>query len=101
MAIFNNGLKGNILSGLAIGVGTAILAPILIPVLASIAKPMAKAGIKGGLMLFEKGKEVAAEAQEVVEDLVAETKAEMAVEKKGISPAPPGTIGEEGSGLKS
>jgi hypothetical protein len=62
---------------------------------------MAKAGIKGGLALFEKGKEVAAEAQEVVEDLVAEVKAEIAVEKKGISPAPTETVSEEGSGLKS
>ena len=78
MAIFENGWKGNIFGGLAIGIGSAILAPILIPILASVAKPLAKASIKGGLMLFEKGKEVVAETQEVVEDLVAEAKAELA-----------------------
>jgi hypothetical protein len=78
MAIFNNGWRGTIFGGLAIGIGSAVLAPIVIPILASVAKPLAKASIKGGLMLFEKGKEVVAETQEVVEDLVAEAKAELA-----------------------
>jgi hypothetical protein len=78
MAILDNGLKGNILTGLGIGVGVALLGPILIPVVASIAKPLAKAVIKGGVILYEKGKEAAAEAGEVIEDLVAETKAELA-----------------------
>ena len=35
MAIFENGWKGNILTGLAIGIGTAIVAPIVIPILAA------------------------------------------------------------------
>jgi hypothetical protein len=77
MAIFENGLKGNIITGLAIGVGTAILAPVVIPMIASIAKPLAKAAIKGGIMLYEKNRELIAEATEVVEDLVAEAKAEL------------------------
>ena len=77
MAFFENGLKGNIITGLAIGVGTAILAPVVIPMIASIAKPMAKAAIKGGIMLYEKNRELIAEATEVVEDLVAEAKAEL------------------------
>ena len=78
MAIFGNGWKGNIFGGLAIGIGSAVLAPIVIPILASVTKPLAKASIKGGLMLFDKGKEVVAETCEVVEDLVAEAKAELA-----------------------
>lgn len=77
MAFFENGLKGNIIMGLAIGVGTAILAPVVIPMVASIAKPLAKAAIKGGIMLYEKNREFIAEATEVVEDLVAEAKAEL------------------------
>ena len=98
MAIFENGWKGNIFGGLAIGIGSAILAPIVIPILASVAKPLAKASIKGGLMLFEKGKEVVAETQEVVEDLVAEAKAELAeASPTGVAPeAPP-----ENQALKS
>ncbi len=89
MGIFNNGLKGNIFSGLVIGIGAAILAPIVVPVLATIVKPLAKGAIKGGFILFEKGKEIAAEAQEVVEDLVAEVKSELAeAHKSEMIPTP-------------
>jgi hypothetical protein len=99
MAIFENGLKGNILGGLAIGIGSAILAPIVIPVLATVAKPLAKASIKGGLMLFERGKELAAEAQEALEDMVAEAKAELTEEQKGSAVGP--QIPSEGPDMKS
>lgn len=86
MAIFGNGLKGNILSGLAFGIGAAIVAPVVVPVLAGVAKPLAKATIKSGMMLYEKGKEVYAETTEVLEDIVAEVKAEM--EETSEIPAP-------------
>jgi len=78
MALLGNGLKGNIMTGLAIGIGVAILAPVIIPVVAAIAKPLSKAAIKGGVLLYERGKEVVAEAGEVIEDLVAEAKSEIA-----------------------
>lgn len=76
MAIFD-GWKGNILGGLAIGIGASVLAPVVIPVLASVVKPLTKAAIKGGFLLYDKGRETFAEVQEVVEDLVAEAKAEI------------------------
>ncbi len=76
MALFN-GWKGNILGGLAIGIGASVVGPVVKPILATVAKPLTKAAIKGGYLLYEKGKETLAEVQEVVEDLVAETKAEM------------------------
>jgi hypothetical protein len=75
MALFDNGFRVG--TGFAIGLGAIILAPVLIPVVAAVAKPLVKAGIKGGLMLFEKGKEVIAETQEMIEDLTAEVKAEL------------------------
>ncbi len=78
MALFDNGLKGNIVTGLAIGVGTALFAPQVIPALAGVIKPIAKAAIKGSLILYEKSKEAVAEAGEMMEDIVAEVKAEMA-----------------------
>ena len=79
MALFEDGLKGNIITGLAIGVGTAILAPVIVPVLASIVKPLAKSAIKGSITLYEMNKEKLAEVKEVVEDLVAEARAELEV----------------------
>jgi hypothetical protein len=78
MALLDNGIRGNLMTGLAIGIGAAILAPIVIPAVAAVAKPLAKAAIKGGFLLYERGKEAVAEAGEVIEDLVAETKAEIA-----------------------
>jgi hypothetical protein len=78
MALMDKGFTGNLITGLAIGIGAAILAPIVIPAVAAVAKPLAKAALKGGLLLYERGKEAVAEAGEVIEDLVAEAKSEIA-----------------------
>lgn len=87
MGLFDNGLKGNIFSGLAIGIGAAVLAPTVLPILVGAAKPLLKAAIKGGIVLYDRGKESFAEVGEVVEDLVAEVKAELA--EAGDHPEPP------------
>jgi hypothetical protein len=65
---------------LAIGIGSAIVAPLVIPALSKAARPLAKAAIKGGLVLWETGKEKLAEAHELVDDLLAEAKTEIASE---------------------
>ncbi len=85
MGLFNNGFKGNILSGLAFGIGATILAPVVMPMVAAIAKPLAKAAIKSGVLLYEKGRETVAEVGEVVEDLVAEAKTEIAEAQNGAA----------------
>jgi hypothetical protein len=85
MSLLGNGLKGNIFTGLAIGIGAAILAPAIIPVVAGIAKPLVKAAIKGGVVLYDKGKETFAETKEIIEDLVAEAKAELSEVKTEMS----------------
>jgi hypothetical protein len=85
MPLLENGLKGNIVTGLAIGIGAAVLGPVLIPALANVAKPLVKAAIKGGILLYEKGKESVAEAGEMVEDLMAEAKVELAESRNGQS----------------
>jgi len=82
MALLDNGFRGNLMTGLAIGIGAAILAPIVIPAVAAVAKPLAKAALKGGILLYDRGKEAVAEAGEVIEDLMAETKAEIAEARK-------------------
>jgi len=93
MALFDNGFR--IGTGAAIGIGALILAPVLLPVLAAATRPLIKAGMKGGIMLYEKGKEMIAETQELLEDLVAEVKAELSQEAgvaeglPEVSPAEP------------
>jgi archaellin len=69
--------KGDSVKGLAIGLGAAILIPVVLPVVAAVARPLARAAIKTGIMMFEKGRETVAEMSEVVEDLIAEAKAEI------------------------
>ena len=89
MALFDDVLKGNVVTGLAIGIGAVVLAPVVIPVAAQIVKPLAKAAIKGGIVLYEKGRETIAEMGEVVEDLIAEAKAEMASAREAPPEATP------------
>jgi Protein of unknown function (DUF5132) len=95
MGLFDNGFKGNILTGLAIGIGASVLAPAIIPVLANIAKPVAKAALKSGLVLYEKGMETFAETKEVVEDLLAEAKAELAEAKDAEADVQESAVHEE------
>ena len=91
-----NGLTGTLATGLAIGIGAAILAPIIIPAVAAVAKPLAKAAIKGGVLLYERGKEMVAEAGEVMEDLLAETKAEISEAQKEVTKIPVSQSGTNG-----
>jgi hypothetical protein len=62
---------------LVIGVGAVIVTPILLPLL----KPVAKSAIKTGVVFYEKTKGMIAEAGEVLGDIVAEAKAEIATEQ--------------------
>jgi hypothetical protein len=63
---------------LLLGVGALVLAPSVLPIL----KPVTKAAIKTGVVLYEKTKGAIAETGEVLGDLVAEAKAEIATERE-------------------
>lgn len=69
--------KGNIVAVLGIGIVAAVLVPIALPVVARAAKPFTKALVKSGIIVYEKGREAIAELGEVMEDVVAEAKAEI------------------------
>jgi hypothetical protein len=79
MAIWDYRPKADLWTGVAIG-AALLVAPVVIPMVASAARPLLKAALKGGFMLFEKGREVVAEAVEVVEDLVEEVRSEVHAE---------------------
>ncbi|HBL61114.1 MAG TPA: DUF5132 domain-containing protein [Cyanobacteria bacterium UBA8803] len=64
--------------GLIVGIGAVVLAPIFGTALAKVGKPIAKAAIKTGLVVYEKSKVALAEAGEAYQDLLAESKAELA-----------------------
>jgi len=77
MALFNLPRGLNWGTGLAIGAASVLLAPVVLPVLGGILKSLTKAGIKGGMILYEKGKLLAEETRETIEDLTEEAKAEL------------------------
>jgi hypothetical protein len=78
MALFEDVLKGgNIVTGLAIGVGAAILAPMLVPLL----RPIAKSVLKAGIMAYDEGRVTLSELNERVEDLLSEVRTEMEQER--------------------
>jgi Protein of unknown function (DUF5132) len=80
MAIFEDLTKGPV--PVLLGLGVAMAVPSVIPALASGLRPLAKALVKGGLTIYDAAKEGVAEAGEQLNDLVAETRAEMAHDAK-------------------
>ncbi len=71
--------KGDIWTGVAVGAGL-LLAPVVIPMFVNAARPLAKTALKYGLIAYERGRELVAEATEAVEDLAAEARAEVQTE---------------------
>jgi hypothetical protein len=67
---------GNIVTGLAIGVGGAIVAPLLVPALGGLLRPAAKAVIKGGIVAYDWGRQAVAQVGEATSDMVAEARAD-------------------------
>lgn len=67
---------GNIVTGLAIGIGTAVLAPVLVPAVGALLRPVAKAAIKTGILAYDWGRQTAAQVGEAASDMAAEARAE-------------------------
>ncbi len=78
MAIFEDAMKGgNILTGLAIGVGVLLLSPLVKP----LVRPVAKTVMKAGVAAYDQGRAALAELNEQAGDIVAEVRAEMEHER--------------------
>lgn len=74
MSMLEDAFKGgNIATGLAVGVGAAVLIPLAMPVL----RPLSKVAVKAGLSVYDQGRVAFAELSERTNDLVAEARAEM------------------------
>jgi hypothetical protein len=67
---------GNIVTGLAIGVGATVLAPLVAPAVSALLRPTAKAVIKGGIVAYDWGRQAVAEVSEAASDMAAEVRAE-------------------------
>lgn len=69
--------KSDVTKTIAIGVATAAATVVVIPVLSKVGRPFARAALKTGFVFYEKTRETAAEIGEVLEDFVAEARAEL------------------------
>jgi hypothetical protein len=80
MALFDDmvqGLTGSWVPSVLVGVGVALVAPIVVPTLVASMRPLAKAVVKGGMLAYDKGAEVIAEASEQLSDMLAEARSEL------------------------
>lgn len=75
MSLFEDIFKGGAGSGLAVGVGAAILAPVVLPVVGRIVKPVAMAALRTGISLY---RETSTEVSRVATDLYREAEADLA-----------------------
>jgi len=69
-------MKNPVVKGLVISIAVTAASSILLPVVLRASRPLARAAGKTGLVLYEKGRETAAEIGEVLEDFIAEARAE-------------------------
>jgi len=77
MAFFEDMFKGNLGTGLAVGIGAAVIGPLVAPVVGAVLRPAAKAVIKAGLLAYDAGREGAARIGELGGDVVAEARSEL------------------------
>jgi len=79
MALIEDALKGNAVTGLAAGIGTVVLAPLVVPAIAWVVRPMATVAVQAGMEIY---RGTVAPIGAAVSNLVAEAQAEL-----GDSPA--------------
>ncbi len=80
-------LKNNLVVGVGVALAATVLAPALIPAIGSAGRPLAKTLLKGALRLYDRGREALALAGESMEDMLAEVRAEDALEQSERSAA--------------
>jgi hypothetical protein len=88
MALLDDMLKGNAMTGLAVGVAAMVLGPTLFPTIGWVLRPAAKTVIKGGIVLY---RETMAGIGELTTDLVEEARSELEQDQSGQA-------GREGAG---
>ena len=71
-------LGESLVPNLLVGAAVVLVAPIVAPALFAGIRPVAKTVVKGGVFVFDKAREVVAEAGEQMSDIVAEARSELA-----------------------
>lgn len=105
MASIEDMFRSDLGKGIALGIGAALLIPVAANVLAPVLKPVARTALKAGMLAFERGRETLAELGEMMEDMAAETQAELRAARAGTTveaePAAQSTTTQPDSGVAS
>ena len=72
MAQLDGLMRNDLMKGVAIGLGIAVLVPAAVVALAPVLRPVARSAMKAGILAYEKTREAVSAVGEVVDDLVAE-----------------------------
>ena len=80
MSIIEDMFKGgNIGTGLAVGIGAAVVAPAMMVVL----RPLSRAALRAGVVAYDQGRAMLADMNEWTSDQIAEVRADMAQSGNG------------------
>ena len=85
MALFDDLVKGGTPTGLAVGIGAALLTPVLVPAVSSVLRPATKAMMRTGITLYRQTMEPLAAA---VGNLVTEAQLELAASSSAAASEP-------------
>lgn len=84
-SIVGSGVAGGLLLGIGVGVGVgvalAVLGPRIFPEAAANARPLAKKALRDAVTAYERGRESIAEIAEYAEDMLAEIKSDITMER--------------------
>jgi len=89
--------SGNIGTGLAVGIGMAVLGPVVVPMVGAVVRPLAKGVIKAGMMAYDTAAEGVSRAGDTtagegIGGVFREARAELDASRSG--PGRPSTAGE-------
>jgi uncharacterized protein DUF5132 len=87
MALVEDLFKGNIVTGLAVGIGAVVLGPIVAPAITAVLRPAAKAVIKTGIYAYDWGCTALSQVNEMTGDIVAEARSEVGHHRGRAKPA--------------
>lgn len=95
--------NGDFFKGFALGVAVAVAVPVVAVAVLTGGRPLARAASRGAGMLADKAREAAAETGEIIEDLIAESRADLGEARADAGfvdaePAPGQDRAEETSG---
>lgn len=80
MALLEDFAKNPTPTGLAVGVGAALIAPFLLPAVSNTMRPVAKAALRSGITLYRSAAEP---VSAMIGNLVAEAQLELASSRAG------------------